>query len=71
MFPAAVLRSTPIVIMGTAGIPSRDVLVDAMQKVMTHAASRELDVETERVPLAEIEVAWQREQRGRRIVIVP
>ena len=71
MFPAAVLRSTPIVIMGTAGIPSRDVLVDAMQKVMTHAASRELDVETERVPLAEIEAAWQREQRGRRIVIVP
>ena len=65
---AAVLRSTALTIMGTAGIPPRDMLVDALQKVMAHAASGELRVETERVPLVDIENAWQREQTGRLVV---
>lgn len=69
--PAAVLRSTPLTIMGTAGIPSREALVDALQKVMTHAASGELRIATESVPLAEIEEAWGRDPQGSRIVIVP
>ena len=69
--PAAVLRSTAVTLLGTAGIPPVSILVEAMQKVMSHAASGELSVDTERVPLAEIENAWKREQRGSRIVIVP
>src|SRR6266481_2328898 len=70
--PAAVLRSTALTILGTAGIPSREVLVDAMQQVMTRAARGELRIETERVALAEIERAWlRREESGRRIVIIP
>lgn len=69
--PAAVLRSTPVSIMGTAGIPPREALVDALQKVMMHAASGELRVETEMVPLAEIENAWRRDARGRRLVVTP
>jgi NADPH:quinone reductase-like Zn-dependent oxidoreductase len=69
--PAAVLRSTALTILGTAGIPSREVLVDAMQQVMTRAARGELRVETERVALAKIESAWQRPESGRRIVIIP
>lgn len=69
--PAAVLRSTPVTIMGTAGMPPREMLLDAMQEVMTHAASGELKIETERVPLAEIEEAWDREPRGRRFVVIP
>ena len=70
--PAAVLRSTALTILGTAGIPSREVLVDAMQQVMARAARRELRIETERVPLADIERAWQRQgQSGRRIVVIP
>jgi NADPH:quinone reductase-like Zn-dependent oxidoreductase len=68
---AAVLRSTALTILGTAGIPPRDVLLDAFQRVMAYAAEGELDIDTERVPLAEIEGAWQREQAGRRMVIVP
>jgi NADPH2:quinone reductase len=67
--PAAVLRSTALTILGTAGIPPRDVLVDALQQVMAHAASVELHAETERVPL-DIENAWQRDQPGRRLVII-
>ncbi len=68
---AAVLRSTALTILGTAGIPPRDILIDALQKVMAHAASGELRAETERVPLADIENAWQRNQQGRRLVVTP
>ncbi len=69
--PAAVLRSTALTILGTAGIPPLDVLVDALQKVMAHAASGELRIETERVPLADIENAWQRDEQRRRMVVIP
>ena len=69
--PAAVLRSTALTILGTAGIPPRNILVDALQKVMAHAASGELHVDTERVPLADIENAWHRDQQGRRLVVIP
>lgn len=69
--PAAVLRSAALTILGTAGIPPRNILVDALQKVMAHAASGELRVGTERVALAEIENAWERDQQGSRLVIVP
>ena len=69
--PAAVLRSTAVTILGTAGIPPRNVLVDALQQVMAHAASGELRIETERVPLADIENAWQRDQQHRRLVVIP
>jgi hypothetical protein len=66
-----VLRSTALTILGTAGIPPGDTLMEAYRQVMARAASGELRVETERVPLADIESAWQREQHGRRLVIVP
>ena len=70
--PAAVLRSMSLTILGTAGMPPREVLADAMQQVMSQAAHGELRIETERVPLADIEMAWQRQQRpGSRIVVVP
>jgi NADPH2:quinone reductase len=68
--PAAVLRSKALTILGTAGIPSRETLVDAFQQVMAHAASGDLRIDTERVPLADIENAWQREARTR-LVIIP
>jgi NADPH:quinone reductase-like Zn-dependent oxidoreductase len=70
--PAAVLRSTALTILGTAGIPARDVLVAAMQQVMEWGASHSLQIETESVPLSEIDQAWQRpETAGRRLVVVP
>ena len=69
--PAAVLRSTPLTIMGTAGIAPGEVLFGTLQKVMLHAANGELSIETEGVPLSDIEAAWRRDHRGRRIVFVP
>jgi|HubBroStandDraft_5_1064220.scaffolds.fasta_scaffold01215_3 NADPH:quinone reductase-like Zn-dependent oxidoreductase len=69
--PAAALRSAPITIMGTAGIPSPEILMDAFQQVMTRAAGGELRIDVEQIPLAEVESAWQREGRGRRLVFIP
>lgn len=70
--PAAVLRSTPLTILGTAGIPPYEVLVAAMKQVLDWGARGVLQIETEFVPLAEIEQSWQRaESSGRRLVVVP
>jgi NADPH:quinone reductase-like Zn-dependent oxidoreductase len=69
--PAAVLRSTALTILGTGGMPSWDILTGAFQQVMNHAASGKLRIETERVPLAEIEEAWERDAHARRLVVIP
>jgi len=68
---AAVLRSTALTMLGTGGIPPLNILVDAMQKVMSLAANGEVHVDTQRVPLSDIESAWEREQRGSRLVVRP
>jgi hypothetical protein len=66
-----VLRSTALTILGTAGIPPWDVLTEAFQQVMNHAASGKLRIETERVPLAEIEDAWEHNVHAGRLVVIP
>jgi NADPH2:quinone reductase len=68
---AAVLRSTALTIMGTAGIPPMDVLAEALQQVMEHASRGALRMDSEPVPLSEIEGAWDRDVRGRRLVVIP
>ncbi len=69
--PAAVLRSTSLTILGTAGIPPWDVLTDVFHQVMNYAARGKLRIETERVPLTEIRDAWERNVHGRRLVVIP
>ncbi|HKN77064.1 MAG TPA: zinc-binding alcohol dehydrogenase family protein [Candidatus Acidoferrum sp.] len=69
--PAAVLRSTALTILGTAGMPARDVLVAAMQQVLAWGAAGALRIDTEQVALADIEHAWQRTERSRRLVVIP
>jgi NADPH:quinone reductase-like Zn-dependent oxidoreductase len=69
--PAATLRSTPLTILGTAGIPPRNILLDALQQVMLHAASGKLQVDTQSVRLADIENTWQRNHQGCRFVVIP
>jgi NADPH:quinone reductase-like Zn-dependent oxidoreductase len=69
--PAAVLRSAPVTILGTGGIPPFEVLVDAMKQVMERGARGELRIETERVAMPEIESAWKRAgTAGSRMVAV-
>ena len=69
--PAAVLRSHALTIVGTAGIPSREILTDAFQRVMGYGVSGELEVDTIAVPLEDIEAAWQQNYSGCRAVVVP
>ena len=70
--PAAVLRSTALTILGTAGIPSREVLLAAMHQVLDWGAKGTLQIETDSLPLADVEKVWQRnESGGRRIIVVP
>jgi NADPH:quinone reductase-like Zn-dependent oxidoreductase len=69
--PAAVLRSTALTILGTAGIPSWDVLTEAFEQVMSRTTRGELRVAIERVPLEGIEHAWGRKMPGRRLVVIP
>ena len=69
--PAAVLRSSPLTIFGTGGIPPRDVLVNALRDVLANAVSGALQVDVEPVPLLEIEHAWQRPQGARGLVLTP
>jgi NADPH2:quinone reductase len=68
---ASVLRSTALAILGTAGIPARDVLGNALQRVMALAADGKLLLDTTRVPLADIERAWEHNRSSGRIVIIP
>jgi hypothetical protein len=69
--PAAVLRSTALTILGTAGIRPCDVLTDAFRQVMNYAAHGKLRVETEQVLLAEIADVWERNAGDRRLVVIP
>ena len=69
--PAAVLRSAPLTILGTAGIPPWQVLTDAFRQVMDHAALGRLRIDTQAVPLSDIESAWERKTPGRRLVVIP
>jgi NADPH2:quinone reductase len=68
---AAALRSTPLTIRGTAGIPPAQLLAEAFETVMGYASRGDLRIDTERVPLADVEDAWRRNPRGRRIVLIP
>jgi NADPH2:quinone reductase len=68
--PAAVLRSTALTVLGTAGIPSRDLLEDTFRQVMDRAARGEIRVDVERVPLRDVEQAWSGPGMGGRRVVI-
>ncbi len=68
---AAVLRSAPVTILGTGGVPSLAVLADAMQQVLARGERGELIIQTDSVQLAEIATAWELpDQPGRRTVVL-
>jgi len=69
--PAAVLRSTALTILGTAGIPPMDVLTDALHHVLAHAAQGQLRIDTDSLPLAQVESVWPRAASSRRVVLIP
>jgi NADPH:quinone reductase-like Zn-dependent oxidoreductase len=72
--PAATLRSSKLEIVGagSGNAPvSPEIWLEAIHRLMSNVASGKLRIDTERVPLCEVEHAWQRDQHGSRTVIVP
>jgi hypothetical protein len=45
--------------------------IEAVRQLMSNVACGALRIDTERVPLGEVENAWQQELHGRRAVVIP
>jgi NADPH:quinone reductase-like Zn-dependent oxidoreductase len=68
--PADVLRSSGLEIYGSgAGTVPLHRVMEAVPEFLARAASGELQLGVDEVPLADVEAAWGREQRGRRLVL--
>lgn len=71
--PASALRGSRVELLGSgsASLPDPDVLTGYYRQMIEHALAGDLSVETEAVPLSDVEAAWQRVSSGRRLVLVP
>lgn len=71
---AAVLRSSRLEILGAGSgnaAASPEMWIEAVRQLMSNVVGGALRIDTERVPLDEVENAWHQEQYGRRAVIIP
>jgi len=67
--PGSVLRSVDLKLLGSGfGSVALDSILAAIPSLFAMAADGTLSVDVERVPLAEVETAWKRVEKGRRIV---
>jgi NADPH2:quinone reductase len=71
--PAEVLRSTGLEVMGSGSgtTPPSDLIVGELERLMTMVADGRLRIEINGFPLAEVEDVWNRDQEGRRTVLIP
>jgi hypothetical protein len=69
--PASVLRNSGLVISGSVLTGAQiERFREAMPQLIAEAASGTLRIETEPVPLAQIEAAWQRQTPDNRRLVV-
>jgi NADPH:quinone reductase-like Zn-dependent oxidoreductase len=70
---AAALRSSRLELLGagSGSAPPAEMFVEARRQLMSNVTSGKLRIETDKIPVADIEDAWRSEPRGRRLVIVP
>ncbi len=67
--PAAILRSIDLTLLGSGfGAAPLDQILAAIPTLFKTAAAGRLAIAVEPVPLAEVETAWDRVEKGRRIV---
>ncbi|GAB3430602.1 quinone oxidoreductase family protein [Flindersiella endophytica] len=70
--PAASLRTSGLEIIGAAKGFNAETIAQAYEQVLTWTRAGELTFDVEKVPLNDIEVAWQRtDLRGKRLVVLP
>lgn len=69
--PGAILRSVDLTLLGSGfGSARLDVIFAAIPTLFALAADGKLKIDVEPVPLARVEAAWSRVEKGRRIVFV-
>jgi NADPH2:quinone reductase len=71
---AAVLRSSRLEILGAGSgnaVATPGIWIEAIRQLMSNIGCGTLRIDTEQVPLCEVENAWHQEQHGRRAVIIP
>jgi NADPH:quinone reductase-like Zn-dependent oxidoreductase len=71
---AAVLRSSRLEILGAGSgnaVATPEMWIEAIRQLMSNIGCGTLRIDTEQVPLCEVENAWHQEQHGRRAVIIP
>jgi NADPH:quinone reductase-like Zn-dependent oxidoreductase len=67
--PAAILRSIDLTLLGSGfGSASIDEILAAIPSLFEMVAKGALKIDVEKVPLADVEAAWTRSDKGRRIV---
>jgi NADPH2:quinone reductase len=67
-----ILRSVDLTLLGSGfGSARLDVIFAAVPALFSLAAAGGLKIDVESVPLAQIETAWNRVEKGRRIVFIP
>jgi NADPH:quinone reductase-like Zn-dependent oxidoreductase len=67
--PGAVLRSIDLTMMGSGfGAARMETILAAIPQLFARAAAGTLKISVDAVPLAEVESAWNRAEKGRRIV---
>ncbi|HEY1648372.1 MAG TPA: zinc-binding alcohol dehydrogenase family protein [Terracidiphilus sp.] len=67
--PGAILRSIDLILMGSGfGSARLDLIFAAIPTLFSMAAAGSLKIAVEPVPLAQVESAWNRVEKGRRIV---
>jgi len=72
--PAAALRSSRLEILGAgsgSAPTSPEMWIEAIQSLLANVASGAIRIETEKIPLADVEEAWNRKSPGRRVVLIP
>lgn len=70
--PAATLRSIDLTLLGSGfGAASLDEIFATIPTLFSMVAEGKLTIAVEPVPLAEVETAWTRVEKGRRIVFTP
>jgi len=70
--PGALLRKIDLTLLGSGfGAASLDRIFAAIPTLFSLAAAGTLKIDVEPVPLADVESAWNRVEKGRRIVFTP
>ena len=70
--PGSTLRSVDLTLLGSGfGAAKIDQILAAIPQLFALAAKGALKIDVETVPLAEVETAWSRADKGRRIVFTP